>query len=350
MPSNSEFSKLVLEYNRTLEKSKQERVNRLDLSFKEGAMKAVEQAQKVFGIDLDLSEQSLQEVEFIMEELHNTVKRLDPTEKWIDQVVRFYAGYIGHIIQTHWQGEWRSELEYPIKKGPALKIRGKDFFLLNQVRQRLMRGQEYNIVEYYQGLMGEIAEMDRATPGGPIPDTEETSPDIAVISDNTSKLETSVETPSIAQGLDSTNLSVIDEVEQKQDFAAVEWIISVSPVDRKNQFLRSEITNIFNSAWRETAGFSTGLVEIYGLPPGDVRWYCLDETQSPPERYSLLEIRCNLLAIYYGKRNLNPRYLEIYCRTVGELFNQFRFNVKVTPQLSFEEGVARIKNSPLLKL
>lgn len=348
MPSNSEFSRLLSEYNEMLQRSKRERVNRLDLSFKEGSLKAIEQARIVFGIDLDLTEQSLQQVEFIMEELHNTVKRLDPTEKWIDQIVRSYSGYIGYIIQSRWQGEWRSELEYPIKKGAALKIRGKDFFLPYQVRQRLLRGQEYNIVEYYRNLVREIEEPNAIIHGKSISDPEEILTKTTIVTKNAGGSDNTTDNSVLEPDSGFAGMAVAG-IEPKQDFNEVEWIISVNPVDRKNYFLKSEIESIFNPVWRETTGFGSGLVKIYGLPPGEIRWCLLDQTSSSSQRYSKLEIRCNLLAIYYGKRRLNPKYLEVYYRTVEELFAQFRFEVNVTPQLSFEEGVARIKDNPLLK-
>lgn len=299
-----------------------EKINRLDLDFKEAAINAVEQARSSFGQVLDFSEESLFIVEFILEELSVTIKKKELSEKWIENIVQMYSGYIAYVMLLRWKGEWRSEIENQVKKGPALTIRKQAFFIPDQVRQRLIRGKEFSIVKYYYSAKITLDEQPL------LPALVASKPLVVPPAHN----------HSITAGLSEETGSRMREPDE------MEWVISVTPVSSKEVFIKEEIVRIFNPEWRIKAGFASGWVDIYGLPAGDTRWRLVREDwEASPEKYSRLELRCNLFRIYHGKRHLNPKYLEVYLRTVQELFAQFRFRVTVSPVQTFEEGVARVK-------
>lgn len=319
MSLNYKYDELVNEYNYTLQSiSRGEKINPLDLEFKEGAINAVEQARRSFDQELDFSEESLLIVEFILNELSTTIQRLELSEKWIDNMVQMYAGYIAWVIQLRWKGEWRLETDESEKNGPVLMIRQKAFFIPRQVRQRLTRGKEFSIVKYYESIK---TEMEGSSSLNPVQ-------------------------PSAPPSLPPVHpIAGMGTGESLPEGTGMEWVINVMPMNWKEFFIKAEIIRILNPEWRQKAGFASGWVDVYGLVFGENHWRLLvNDLETPQERYSRLELRCNLFRIYYGKRYLNPKYLEIYLRTVQDLFAKFRFKVSVSPVNSFAEGVARIKD------
>jgi hypothetical protein len=278
-------------------------------------------------------------VETIMADLHHTVKNLDPSEKWIDDVTLMYAGYLGYVIISRWGGEWRPEIEYPLKNGPGLRINGSDYFPLMPVRKRLFNGQKGSIVAYYADIKKRLAGDE----------TDETRSDalrvtgLPPLSQNRKKrfsLNKGCCNFEELQKVELTNYPKVTTVDSSRPVPNPDWIILVEPHHDADFFFATDIRSIFSSEWRRKCGFAPDLTAFYGLLPGNCLWCQISEAKE--EQYRKLEIRCNLLAIYNKKRFLDPRYLEIYLRIVQEKFRNFRFRVAVTSRSSCEDGAARM--------
>jgi hypothetical protein len=306
------------------------KIKRLEFTFLGAALNAIGHAAQIFGQKLDFSEASLPTVDIIMDDLHHTVKNLDPSEKWIDSVTLMYTGYLGYVIISRWGGEWHDEIEYPIKDGPGLKIKNNDYFLLTRVRKRLENGRPESINAYYGEVKQSLIKDERRTLNDTVfPDNHKKHSKVAIHDfDDTFRIK-----PEYYPETISFPSNLIGK--------ASDWVISIRPQQETDVFMAVEVYNLFSQAWREKSGFASELTDFYGLSPGDGGWQRLHCTRGI--QYRQLEIHCNLMGIYNGKRYLDPRYLEIYLRTVLEKFDNFRFRVLVTSLVSCQAGVARAR-------
>lgn len=133
-----------------------EEVNTLALMFIGYALDAVDTGRRNFKVELDFSEASIKEVERILDQLHKTIEKSQPSEDTIVTFAKQFAGYIGQIMILRWGGEWVEESNYPIENGPGLRIKNQDLFLLSKVYRRIINGSEENIYHFYQLIKKDI--------------------------------------------------------------------------------------------------------------------------------------------------------------------------------------------------
>jgi len=151
------YEELLSEYNLNKEKlDKGEEVDPLQLMFQGYALDAVDTAAENFKINLDFSEYSIEAVERILDMLAKTMKRDKPSKDLVLKFAKTFSSYIGEVIRINWGGEWKAESEFSIKNGPALRVKGKDLFLLSKVYRRITTGVEDNVWNFYQIIKDEI--------------------------------------------------------------------------------------------------------------------------------------------------------------------------------------------------
>jgi ribulose bisphosphate carboxylase small subunit len=120
---------------------------------------AVELGKRGFNIALDYSEESLKQVEAILDRYHKDLpknKKDRPPEDRIWTIANGWAGYIGEVIRKTWGGEWVHESYSPPGATIILKIGSFDIFLPAKVYKRLVNGSEDNIWHLYQVLKAQF--------------------------------------------------------------------------------------------------------------------------------------------------------------------------------------------------
>ncbi|HEY9721918.1 MAG TPA: hypothetical protein V6D47_07875 [Oscillatoriaceae cyanobacterium] len=105
------------------------------------------------GIDLDYSEESLVELEALIDELWHG----EPIEEEaLEAIVANWGAYLGLTIQQNIGGEWtfRKDLEHASIFFPRT---GMEAFPMHKVRRRLVLGPQESLVNYYEGLIEELS-------------------------------------------------------------------------------------------------------------------------------------------------------------------------------------------------
>ncbi|HWI60763.1 MAG TPA: hypothetical protein VNT75_02865 [Symbiobacteriaceae bacterium] len=121
------------------------------------AMDAIEAAQADFGVRLDLSIASLQEVERILGTLYDSKPRglrklfqRNSVELDLDLLPKVWGGYVGEVIRRHHGGEWRIARDlYPDDVVYALRVETTDIFPPAKVHKRLTNGPGDSVWFYY---------------------------------------------------------------------------------------------------------------------------------------------------------------------------------------------------------
>jgi hypothetical protein len=128
------------------------------------AQDAVDFAKEQFQVNLDFSENSLEQVEKILGTLHDTLPkgvlgklfRRGPSHEQIWEMAKGWGGYIGEVIRQRWGGEWMTETAVHPGTVITLRVSGSDIFPPAKVYKRLTNGAEDNIWHYYQVLKQEF--------------------------------------------------------------------------------------------------------------------------------------------------------------------------------------------------
>lgn len=124
------------------------------------ALDAVDFAQQFFKVTLDFSDESIEDIEKILDVIHKTLVDENSKEEDILNYAKKFSGYIGQVIIKSWGGEWKDENEYSFKNkegktirtGPGLKVKDLDIFILSKVYRRIVNGSEDSITQFYQGI------------------------------------------------------------------------------------------------------------------------------------------------------------------------------------------------------
>jgi hypothetical protein len=124
------------------------------------AQDAVDFARDQFQVNLDFSENSIEQVEKILATLHNTLPKgvlgklfkRRPSQEQIGEMAKGWGGYVGEVIRQHWGGEWTTETAAYPGKVITLRVLDSDIFPIAKVYKRLTNGTEDNVWHYYQVL------------------------------------------------------------------------------------------------------------------------------------------------------------------------------------------------------
>jgi hypothetical protein len=109
---------------------------------------------------LDYSEQSLLEVETILNRLADGTPSDDMTE-----VCKMWGSYLGEVVRRRFGGEWTIET-YPGKQFATLtlSVGGTKLFPTMKVHRRLTQGQDDNVWSFYKMVKARL----ESAPGGRI--------------------------------------------------------------------------------------------------------------------------------------------------------------------------------------
>lgn len=125
------------------------------------ALRAVE-AGHGFSAQLDYSENSLMELETILDQLSRDLAAAQPAGDELSEVCKTWGSYFGEVIRRRFGGEWSIET-YPGKQFATLTltVNGNRIFPSMKVHRRLTQGDAENVWSFYKMVKGKL----EAVPG-----------------------------------------------------------------------------------------------------------------------------------------------------------------------------------------
>src|SRR5271157_5099737 len=116
------------------------------------AGQAVAIAKEKFGYNLDFSTNSLQQLDILLEQAHERYIQSsiggNISNPYIGKTVRVWGSYLGEVIRRKMGGYWVIYQNNELLQSGIQKLDP-----IEQVRLRIVSGPQYNIPEFYQGLM-----------------------------------------------------------------------------------------------------------------------------------------------------------------------------------------------------
>ena len=103
-------------------------------------------------VNLDYSEQSLQEVERLLARFET-----DADAAKIDELSKIWGGYLGEVVRRRFGGEWSIE-KYPAGDFliVTMNVNGARLFPSMKVHKRLTEGETDNIWKFYQSVRAKL--------------------------------------------------------------------------------------------------------------------------------------------------------------------------------------------------
>jgi hypothetical protein len=142
------------------------KIQSLDELMRNQAQVAVEFSAQVFGVTLDYSEASIEQVEKILGKLYDSipketsdsiVKKSPTPQEILNKVSMAMGGYIGEVLKRQWGGKWKQNSPLkPDQKLLTLETVGIDVWPHMKVEKRLTNGPEDNVWFYFRALKDHI--------------------------------------------------------------------------------------------------------------------------------------------------------------------------------------------------
>jgi len=128
------------------------------------AQRAV-QAGHEFSAQLDYSENSLMELETILDQLSRDVAAGQPAGDDLSETCKTWGSYFGEVVRRRFGGEWSIET-YPGRQFATLtlSVRGNKIFPSMKIHRRLMQGDAENVWSFYKLVKLKL----EAQPGGKV--------------------------------------------------------------------------------------------------------------------------------------------------------------------------------------
>jgi hypothetical protein len=113
-----------------------------------------------FGVQLDYREESLEQLESVLDRLAKT-----PPSEGLEEACKMWGSYLGEVVRRRFGGEWTIET-YPGKQFATLtlSVGGNKLFPTMKVHRRLSRGRDDNVWSFYTMVKARL----EAVPGGRI--------------------------------------------------------------------------------------------------------------------------------------------------------------------------------------
>jgi hypothetical protein len=119
------------------------------------ANNAIITAQDKFNINLDFTENNLQQLENLLQQAHERYKKATNSEYFpnisIENTVRIWGSYLGEVVRHSLGGDWIVD-----QKNVFLQIGLRRLDPLGQVRSRIVEGPQFNIQSYFQQVKSGI--------------------------------------------------------------------------------------------------------------------------------------------------------------------------------------------------
>ncbi len=117
------------------------------------SLDAVDLAARNFGVTLDGSEASVQQVEQMLERLHDEMASAKPPEDRIWTFAQAFGSYVGEVLRKHHGGEW-GIVSMDGQSFPGLRqSSGALSWPWGRAHKRLVNGAEDNVWHYYGVLV-----------------------------------------------------------------------------------------------------------------------------------------------------------------------------------------------------
>jgi len=115
---------------------------------------AVSFALKQFKITLDWSDESIKEVEFILDYMHKQALKDKPSDDEIFSFAKGFGSYIGEVYRRNHGAEW-GMFTWEGESFPGLqsKQNPNNFWPWGKVQNRIKNGEEDNVQQYYHLLI-----------------------------------------------------------------------------------------------------------------------------------------------------------------------------------------------------
>jgi hypothetical protein len=141
-------------------------IQSLDELMRDQAQFAVEYSAQVFGVTLDYSEASIEQVEKMLGKLYDAipkgtgdsiVKKSPTPQEILNKVSMSVGGYIGEVMKRQWGGKWKQNSPLrPDQELLTLEIVGIDVWPHMKVGKRLTNGPEDDVWFYFRALKDHI--------------------------------------------------------------------------------------------------------------------------------------------------------------------------------------------------
>jgi len=117
------------------------------------ALDMIDYAKQTYGIDLDWSDGSVQQVERIAALLHDEYEKAPPTSEQIAPFYRALGSYIGEVFRRNHGAEW-GWVTLEGDRFPGMQHRPSSLFWpWGKAMNRIVNGPEDNLWHYYQVLL-----------------------------------------------------------------------------------------------------------------------------------------------------------------------------------------------------
>lgn len=119
------------------------------------SLDAVDYARDRFGIELDFSAESIERVESILGQLHDSIPRgikgffTGPSQKDIMLMVKMLGSYVGEVMRHEYGGEWVMTAPTTEIQHLMLEFDEHQCWPLVKVYKRIVDGPEDNVLHYF---------------------------------------------------------------------------------------------------------------------------------------------------------------------------------------------------------
>ena len=108
---------------------------------------------KQIGVELDWSDESIQNVEDIAEALHAAYRKDHPTPEQTEPIYKMIGSYIGEVFRRNHGAEW-GWVTLEGSRFPGMKVKADTLFWpWGRAQNRIIKGSEDNLWHYYQYLL-----------------------------------------------------------------------------------------------------------------------------------------------------------------------------------------------------
>src|SRR5579864_5331919 len=112
-----------------------------------------------FHSQLDYSENSVMELESILNTLSREMPGSKPSDEDVSEICKVWGSYLGEVVRRRFGGEWSIET-YPGKQFATLtlSVNGSRLFPSIKVHRRLTEGEGDNVWEFYRMVKARMEE------------------------------------------------------------------------------------------------------------------------------------------------------------------------------------------------
>jgi hypothetical protein len=107
-----------------------------------------------FEVDLDWSDDSIQQIESVMDTFHRQIAESKPSDDQVMQFAKMFGSYIGEVYRKNHGGAW-GIVELDGHRVPGIKASSSDtlFWPWVRARNRLVDGSSDNVWHYFCALI-----------------------------------------------------------------------------------------------------------------------------------------------------------------------------------------------------